>query len=289
MTTVPTYALSSQLMNNVLKARNSDGAHSYYSNGWHFKNTTWVTGIVLPCKFLAQSSFMVVFKHSGVVTRNKYQIILGIVNEEDQSRIALQSDKFYTILVTEDRIEQAWKRRDVSAITLKGFHVLEFKASQQGLSAYLDGVSCIAENSVTNRRNEYRIFKPDREYGSPYSIWETHFLVPDIKSNFPRYQFWHKNLKLGFGSYVQFFGDWNGPAAIYIDNDYLGDTGKPGEQIVTLWCYRHKTVITSSAINTKSVTVQHRSGNVPIITGVHCGSGLKAFYSVTVFFGDIER
>lgn len=288
MISVPLRRVPTKVVDVVVAARDGNGVHAYYSNGYDIE----VTGgkVILPSWMIPDAYFTVVFQYIAAPSTAPHAILLGKFNEETKTNFALEAAQSFSSSRMDNGSVQSGNTEDVSNIPLEGFHVLQFYRSAQALEPFLDGQRCLKEGTITNSAKEYTTFAPKTTGSSAFIIWESHQVMPDPKTNLePRITFEHQGRPISTGGYVQFHGDWTKKPKVFVNTVDVSSLSNvdldPGEQIIVLKVYKDNYTITSSA---KPKDVWVHKGDVPVHSFVDVTRDVNVFYSYTVVFTDMK-
>lgn len=288
MSALPLSVIPLAGLNNVISARRGEGAHSYYNSGWKIKDTPKDAHAITPGFFLENGNYTVVFEHTGSQKTKKFSLALGVYKAHHESKVSIQTENKLTCEVKERNVIQHNKPLPLDGIEMVGFHVWRFERTKNALEVFLDGRRCVQQGSITDKAGEYTVLIGDPSADSPIVVWETHQIIPDITKNFdPRYQYEHKLMKLGVGSYVEFYGEWDAPGGeIFVDGTphSYDEIVNPGEQTLVLRVLSDKCFVTSSLKPLKIFLVNQS----PIVSNVDITRPAKKLYNLTIFFAEIK-
>lgn len=287
MFSVPVRFVPLKALEQLTNARQRDGAHAYYSNGWAIGRRDGQ--LTLPSSMVSDAFFTVVFSLLDI--KSRHAILFCKTQDDDKSYFALEVDKVFSTVVMEDSHKTDHLSEDLPHIMLKGFHVLQIHMSFQGMNIELDG-QLIADNAIQKDPQDYIVFKPQTPGDDhPFVIWEAHQQVPDINANFvPQRIMLHKGISIGIGGSVLMRGDWRTQPVVYIGDVDISTPLKaglqPGKQIIRVKVYKDDFAISSSEEPNKSWA---HPGGVPITGPVHWKRGhVNDFYDYTVIFTDTQ-
>lgn len=286
MFSAPIRGVLRDLVDVLVEARQADGAHAYYSNGWAFGREAGK--LILPSFILGDIKFIVVFTVSKQTS--KHGVLFGKWLNEEKTHFALDVDEHFDAVVQKNGIAANGDEVlfDDYDKPLEGFHVLRFHSTFGDLQVDLDRDPLLGKNAFGSDANDFNVFKAKTPgTDNTFVIWEAHQVVPDINAQFvPERAMKHHGIYIGIGGYVLMRGDWKNKPVVYLDGK---DVSTPlnvelerGEQIIAVKVYKDNFTISTSAIPSKCWV---HYGGVPITQVVHWKKEhVNAFYDYTVVF-----